>query len=137
MIIYTDDDETDLSIFIEIVENLGREVIAFQNPEDLLRRMELPPPDLAMLFLDINMPLVNGIRVLEIIRASPTWKMLPVVILSTTANHNYIQETQLLGANFYIVKPSNHEQLQKAIRYTLSIDWEKRLVTTDNFLYQP
>ncbi|NMH28935.1 response regulator [Flavobacterium silvaticum] len=137
MIFYAEDDPDDLETFKQVIEDLGREVLAFTNIRDLIHQMKNPPPDVAILFLDINMPVQTGLHALEIIRQSDKWNDLPVIMLSTANNHHYILESQQLGANLFIVKPNSYKKLRCALKYALTTDWKKRKVTVENFLYEP
>jgi len=72
------------------------------------------PPKLVL--LDIQMPKVNGIEVLEKIKSDPRTKKIPVVILTSSKEDPDIQKCYDLGANSYIVKPVNFEGFAEAIK---------------------
>lgn len=72
------------------------------------------PPKLVL--LDIQMPKVNGIEVLEAIKSDERMKTTPVVILTSSKEDPDIQRCYALGANSYIVKPVNFEGFSEAIR---------------------
>ena len=61
------------------------------------------PPRLIM--LDISMPKINGIEVLEELKSNPLTKKIPVVMLTATTENPVIRHCQQLGVNSYIVKP--------------------------------
>ena len=69
-----------------------------------------------VILLDIQMPKVSGIEVLQQIRATPHTRQLPVVILTSSKESPDIQKCYDLGANSYIVKPVNFESFAEAIR---------------------
>ncbi|MCR6718997.1 MAG: response regulator [Chitinophagaceae bacterium] len=69
-----------------------------------------------VVLLDIQMPKVSGIEVLQHIRDTPQTKHLPVVILTSSKESPDIQKCYDLGANSYIVKPVNFESFAEAIR---------------------
>jgi len=69
-----------------------------------------------LVLLDIQMPKVNGIQVLEIIKSDERTKSTPVVILTSSKEDPDIQRCYALGANSYIVKPVNFEGFSEAIR---------------------
>ncbi len=79
------------------------------------------PPDLIL--LDLNLPLLTGREVLERIRATPTLRTVPVVVLTTSRRQEDIQESYAAGANTYIEKPQDFarfvEVLQLIQRYWL------------------
>jgi two-component system, response regulator len=69
-----------------------------------------------VILLDIQMPKVNGLEVLEKIKSDPRTKTIPVVILTSSKESPDIQKCYRLGANSYIVKPVNFEAFADAIR---------------------
>lgn len=137
MIFYTDDDPVDLEVFTGVVADAGREVTTFSSVQQMMRDLPETLPDAAMLFLDINMPMTTGLQALEHIRQSKHLRKLPVVMLSTSSHHAYIQESFHLGANMFIVKPSSYEKFKEALEFAIKTNWDKRIVTLDSFLYEP
>jgi two-component system, response regulator len=69
-----------------------------------------------LLLLDIQMPKVNGIEVLQQIKADSRTRSIPVVILTSSKESPDIQKCYDLGANSYIVKPVNFEGFADAIK---------------------
>ena len=68
-----------------------------------------------MLVLDINMPDVSGLDLLEFLRRRPEWKDLPIVMLSSEAADVTVDEAMELGADGYVMKPVTLEELEKVI----------------------
>ncbi len=71
------------------------------------------PPDLML--LDINMPEVGGLDLLEFIRRRPDWSHVPIVMLSTEAADVTVDRALALGADGYITKPVTIEELESAV----------------------
>jgi two-component system response regulator len=69
-----------------------------------------------VILLDIQMPKVNGMEVLERIKSDDDVKATPVVILTSSKENPDIKKCYALGANSYIVKPVNFERFAEAIR---------------------
>jgi DNA-binding response OmpR family regulator len=74
-------------------------------------------PDL--LILDINMPEVTGLDMLEFLRRRTEWKNLPVIMLSTEAADVTVDKAMKLGADGYITKPVTIEELELAINIAI------------------
>ncbi len=69
-----------------------------------------------IILLDLNLPDMTGIDILEKIKSDLSTKRLPVVVLTTTDDTREIQRCYDLGANVYITKPVNYEGFANAIR---------------------
>ena len=69
-----------------------------------------------VLVLDINMPEVSGLDLLEYLRRRPEWKNLPVVMLSSEAADVTVDEAMELGADGYVMKPVTLEELDEAVK---------------------
>ncbi|MBI5840827.1 MAG: response regulator [Chloroflexi bacterium] len=70
-------------------------------------------PDL--LLLDINMPEVSGLDLLEFLRRRKEWKHLPIVMLSSEAADVMIDRALEMGADGYVTKPVTIEELEKVM----------------------
>ena len=64
-----------------------------------------------LLLLDLNMPRLNGFDVLKWLRRQPTFKQLPVFVLSSSALEQDRRQAYALGANSYMIKPNDPDQL--------------------------
>jgi CheY-like chemotaxis protein len=70
-------------------------------------------PDLIV--LDMNMPEVSGLDMVEFLRRRPESRKLPIVMLSSETNDSMIDRALELGADSYITKPVTLEELEKAM----------------------
>jgi len=77
-----------------------------------------------ILFLDLNMPRKNGMDCLTEIKQSDNLKDIPVVIYSTSASDEDIENTFVKGANVYIKKPSDFSTLKKILEEVITINWQ-------------
>lgn len=68
-----------------------------------------------LVLLDLNMPRMNGLEVLKIIRATPHTHRLPVVILTTSNEDQDLLQSYDLGANSYVRKPVDYDQFAAAV----------------------
>jgi DNA-binding response OmpR family regulator len=69
-----------------------------------------------LILLDLNLPDMSGIDILEKVKANVHTKRLPVIILTTTDDEREIQRCYDLGANVYITKPVEYDSFAHAIR---------------------
>lgn len=74
-------------------------------------------PDL--MILDINMPEVSGLDMLEFVRRRKEWNDLPIIMLSTEAADVTVDKAMTLGADGYVSKPVTIEELEKALNAAL------------------
>lgn len=94
------------------VEN-GIELMHFLMEEKLRNEVDRKFP--AFIMLDLNMPKKDGREVLKELKENLQYKTIPVVVFTTTKNENEIRRCYELGANSYVVKPVNFENLVKVI----------------------
>ncbi len=92
----------------------GREVLDFFYAESASPRMDHGKQ--YVLMLDIRMPGVDGIEVLETIRSEEKLDDLPVIMLTTTDNSHEIERCYKLGCSAYIVKPVKYNTYIDAMR---------------------
>ena len=68
-----------------------------------------------MMILDINMPEVSGLDMLEFLRRRKEWKNLPVIMLSSEAADVTVDQAMHLGADGYVMKPVTIDELEKVM----------------------
>jgi CheY-like chemotaxis protein len=82
--------------------------------------MHTPLP--VLILLDLKLPRVDGLEVLRQLKRHPTFRIIPVVILSTSTEDRDIQVAYEEGANSYIVKPVDFDQFMQIVEY-IQIYW--------------
>ena len=93
----------------------GEEAIAYLKGEDVYTdRNKFPLP--AVMLLDLNMPMKNGFDLLSWVRTQPALKRLSIVILTASTRMEDVERAFDLGANSFLVKPSNIDALIAMIR---------------------
>ena len=139
LITLADDDEDDRLFFTDAFEELkintvvntvnnGKELLDFLNhPETILPNI---------IFLDLNMPILNGIDCLKEIKQNDKFRDIAIAIYSTSSSDQDIENTFVLGANIYIKKPSNFNDLKKILSDVVTINWQYHTngLNKDNFL---
>ena len=89
-----------------------------------------------IIFLDLNMPLKNGLECLDEIKSDAQLKNIPVVIFSTSTQNETINEVYKKGASYYICKPDNFQKLKIVLGKIFSLNATALNVkpTRDNFI---
>lgn len=112
-IVVADDDQALLKTLVYILRGEGHEVVAVEGGERLLEVLEAERPDLLM--LDIMMPKVDGLELLERIRADPAWEGLPVLMISSMPPEEATQRSLGLGADDFVAKPFRVRELMARV----------------------
>lgn len=124
-----DDDEDDVLFFMDALQEIdpSLQLITASNGEEALQMLlahGAPVPD--YIFLDMNMPLVNGRECLIRIRQADRLSSVPVIIYSTSSGRMEAAGLLSLGASYYLTKPFRFSEMVKSIRFILSGEWQKR-----------
>ena len=111
--IVDDDEEMGRAISL-MLQLLDCETKYFFNPRPAAQALLAGGrPD--MMILDINMPEVSGLDMLEFLRIRPEWKDLPVIMLSSEAADVMVDKAMKLGADGYVMKPVTIDELEKVM----------------------
>jgi len=124
-IFLVDDDQDDRMIFKLIFQeyNIKRELIELGDGVELMEYLDTCHRDQipSLVFLDRNMPKLDGIQVLQLLKANFVYRHIPVVIFSNSRAALDKSEAYRLGANFFITKPAGINDLRKMIEDLLKI----------------
>lgn len=112
-VLVVDDNKQSAEGLAQMVRVLGHTVSVAYGPRMALQLLNQVVPD--VIFLDINMPGVNGIEVLRYLRRDPYTARVPVVIVSANDSDADREQAFQAGANHYIVKPPSIEQIEVAL----------------------
>lgn len=112
-ILLIDDDEEDQEIFLSALGEISdtTQCDAYSDASlalDKLKSKQLAPD---VIFLDLNMPIMNGQQFLKEIKKNEQLKDIPVIIFSTSSHEGTIALTRELGAHAFITKPSDFNSL--------------------------
>ncbi len=126
-VLLADDDDDDRLFFKDAIEEVKvKTVVNMVNDGvelmDYLNNLDTRLPNL--LFLDLNMPRKGGMECLKEIRDNHKLKDLCIAIYSTSASENDIEETFVKGANIYIRKPNDFEDLKTILDKVININWQ-------------
>jgi len=101
--------KTEASINLEVVAD-GEEAIAY------LDKWEKGAPVPIVILLDLKLPKISGLKVLKQLKSHPKYRLLPVVVLTSSSEMPDIQQAYNLGANSYIIKATDYEVFSNTIR---------------------
>lgn len=125
IIVMVEDDEGHARLIERNIRRAGvsNEIVSFRTGTEALDYLmgedgsgETSSKRHLLILLDLNLPDMTGIDILEKVKASVHTRRSPVVVLTTTDDHGEIQRCYDLGANVYITKPVNYEGFANAIR---------------------
>ncbi len=122
-ILFIEDDTIERMKFDRVVKTLAltHRIIEAKNGEEALIFLKEKPilPDI--IILDLNMPKINGLEFLTILKKDIILKHIPTVILTTSNNHEDVKECYKIGIAGYILKPLKYEdylfKIQKLLEY--------------------
>jgi len=130
-ILIVEDDPKDVELTLTALEeyNLANEVVVTRDGEEALdylycrgnfkmRTSENP----AVLLLDLKLPKVDGLEVLQQIKSDEKLRMIPVVVLTSSREERDMVASYKLGVNAYVVKPVDFHEFVNAIK-ELGIFW--------------
>ena len=130
-ILLAEDNPKDIELTIEALNenNLANHVVVVKDGVEALEylrhegKFNLPAHGRpAVLLLDIKMPRIDGIELLQIIRTDPSLKSLPVVMLTSSREEPDLKRCYDLGVNAYVVKPVNFQDFMEAVK-NIGIFW--------------
>lgn len=94
---------------------------------EALEMLEKFDPDLIL--MDIEMPRMDGFEVLETVRQNPDWNSVPIIMISSRTAEKHQQRAEKLGANSFLGKPYQNQELMALIRRYLALnpDWAEEM----------
>jgi two-component system response regulator len=111
--------EAELAIRSLKSNNLGNNIHHIDDGADALDYLMSPAfcsnCNNCLILLDLNLPRVDGLEILRYIKKNEHLKIIPVIVLTSSAEERDIIDSYRLGVNSYIVKPVNFDSFSKAI----------------------
>lgn len=116
-ILLVDDDNDDAELFCDglIAADPDINCHAANNGKvalDLLKRIDLPE----LIFLDLNMPVMNGWECLKMLKSDDRYQNIPVLMYSTSSNQREVDMAEQSGAAGFITKPDDFKELKKILK---------------------
>ena len=131
-ILIVEDNEQDLALAQRALRkaNVTNRIHVVRDGEEALQFLFCEGPYAArkvedgpkVILLDLKLPKIDGLEVLQRIKGDPRTKLIPVVVLTSSKEQSDVVETYHLGVNSYIVKPVNFEQFSETVQ-KLGLYW--------------
>jgi len=133
-ILLIDDDDDDQFFFKEALESINPllDCETATNGKIALDKLKEGTSLPDIIFLDLNMPVMNGFDFLIQFKKEPALRKIPVGIFSTSNNFRDKEVTKESGAKFFLTKPNDFQTLRKKLKQVLSADF-----STDQYLSIP
>jgi CheY-like chemotaxis protein len=117
-ILIVDDSEMTRRLISTAIRGLGD--IEYEEAKDGFEAIQkLPTERFDLLFVDINMPNINGLELIDYCKQSEQYHQIPIVIISTEDSHKDQEKGLELGASAYLLKPIHLDQLIEIIKTTI------------------
>jgi CheY-like chemotaxis protein len=101
-VMIVDDESISRETLARLLRRAGYGTVTATNGSEALVKIAQEPPD--MILLDVNMPGMDGLELLEMLHRHPQWKALPVVMLTAMSDTHTVHRAEQLGAKQYLVK---------------------------------
>ncbi|MFB0910304.1 MAG: CheY-like chemotaxis protein [Flavobacterium sp.] len=120
-ILLIEDDVIEIMKFNRVLKTLGmnHKVIEANNGEEALEILKVKEVIPDIIVLDFNMPKINGIEFLRILKKDDFLKYIPAILLTTSNNHTDVMECYKIGIAGYIIKPLKYEDYLDRIKTLL------------------
>ena len=112
-ILVVDDEPNNQRILTYTLNKVGYESTALADGENVLRWLEVNTPDLAI--LDVSMPGMDGITLLEHIRTMPQFARLPVIVLTGSGDDDERLRAERLGIQAFLTKPASSKTVLEVV----------------------
>lgn len=120
-ILLIEDDTIEVMKFNRVLKTLAlnHKIIEAKNGEEALKILKIKENILDIIVLDLNMPKLNGLEFLGILKNDEILKYIPAVILTTSGNHKDVLECYKIGIAGYILKPLKYDDYVDRIKRLL------------------
>jgi two-component system chemotaxis response regulator CheY len=88
-------------------------VIEATDGVDALKKLSIEKVDIIL--ADINMPIMDGLKLVSLVRGNPSYKDIPVIIITTEGAEEDKKRALAIGANAYVTKPIQTQELMKVV----------------------
>ncbi|MGI0486844.1 response regulator [Pantanalinema rosaneae CENA516] len=127
-VMVVDDDPAILDMLATLLQPWGLQVIPVQDSQEFWQVLTGTMPDL--LVLDVEMPVLNGLELCQVVRQDPRWGDLPILVFTSHTDIATIQQVFAVGADDFVGKPVIGPELVTRILSRIErVHWQRKLTT--------
>lgn len=124
-ILIVEDDPNDVELTMTALDdyNLANEVVITRDGQEALDYLycqgsfaDRPRENPAVMLLDLKLPKISGLEILQKIKSDARLKMIPVVVLTSSNEEKDVMKSYSLGVNAYVVKPVDFHEFVNAVK---------------------
>ncbi len=132
IIIEDDPDHAEIILDELEAEGINGEVVLMKDGQEVKDYFQKVVPKgmqkvqsiISLIILDLNLPKICGMEILDFIKKNPIYHSIPTVILSTSSDHETIRRAYKKGANGFITKPISYDEFVDKIRVLIKYCWK-------------
>jgi CheY-like chemotaxis protein len=125
-IVLAEDDQDDRNLFINVFNDvkIGHTLQLCEDGVELMDYLSSTQELPHIIFLDLKMPGKSGVECLKEIKADKRFSDITIAIYSTFSRPDTVEETFILGANVFIKKQDDFDELKKILTEVIYINWQ-------------
>jgi CheY-like chemotaxis protein len=139
-ILLVEDDNDDIDFFTDAFKGISANVkiTVAGNSAQMFSHLD-NDEKFDIIFLDINLPIMNGIECLKLLKEKTKYRHIPIIMLTGSQSENDINETYQKGAHHYIPKPYKPLDYEFCLKAVMELKWQKNLPQPppDKYLIKP
>lgn len=120
-LLVVDDTVPNRALLLDLLSPLGFSLSEASNGQEALAQAHAHAPDLVL--TDLVMPVMGGVELIRQLRRTPGFEHVPIIVISASATEQDQTNSQLAGANAFLLKPIEHSMLLQEIGKMLQISW--------------
>lgn len=125
LVLVVDDVTTNRQLLLEMLRPLGFDTLEAADGQEAVQLAQRCPPDLVL--MDLAMPVLDGLAATRLLRTTPGTQDIAVIALTANASAQHRQDAQQSGANAFLAKPFDRQELLDLIGQTLGLNWVREV----------
>jgi CheY-like chemotaxis protein len=130
LILIVDDNVNNLTFLFDLLEAFDYNTTFAKNGQEAIEMVEKTKPDLVL--LDLMMPVMDGLECCKVLKSNPNYSDIPIVFITASREEKDLTKAFELGANDYVTKPFNRNELLTRIKHQLTIYQQEKQIKDQN-----